>query len=376
MDFSLNAEQQLLKDSIDKYMIERYSAEQRRQFLAEEQGFAPKVWQDFAELGWLTVPLPEEEGGFGGSVVDTSVLMEAMGRSVAVEPYLATVVLAARLIALGNNATLKARYLEDIMAGNCQAAFAYQERRGRYQLDAMACRAQRSGDGFSISGSKALVLNGGAADVIVVAAWLDDDYALFAVPGNSAGLSRKDFVLMDGQRIATLHLDGVELDGDSLVCEPSDGRALTEKVIAEACIAVSAQAVGAMEQLLKDTVEYSNTRKQFGQAIGKFQALQHRMVDMYTATEQCRSLLVRALCSQSSGDEQAAEDVAALKAMVGKHGRAVAEEAVQLHGGMGVTEELSIGDYLKRLMVIDSLFGDSDWHRRRFAALRYRPRAA
>jgi len=377
MDFSLNAEQQLLKDSVDKYMSERYDSEQRRSYLAAPKGFSAAVWQDFGNLGWLTVPLPESEGGFGGSVVDTAVLMEAMGRSVAVEPYLATVLLAGQLIANGDNATLKERYLPDILSGNCQAAFAYQERRSRHQLDAIDCQLERNGDGYSLNGHKTLVLNGATADVLIVTAWLDESIALFAVPANSVGVHCDAFRLMDGQGVANVRFDAVQLPRENLVCAGAGSMALIRRVLDEATIAVSAQAVGAMEYLLKATVDYSNTRKQFGQPIGKFQALQHRMVDMYTATEQCRSLLVRALCSNSieQGDvqtqAQAEMDIAALKAMVGKHGRAVAEEAVQIHGGMGVTEELNIGDYLKRLMVIDSLFGDQDWQRRRFATLRY-----
>lgn len=376
MDFSLNAEQQQLKDSVDKYMAERYSSEQRRQYLAEPKRFSDKVWQDFGELGWLTVPIPENEGGFGGSVVDTSILMEAIGGAVAVEPYLATVLLGGQLIANGDNAALKSRYLEDILTGNCQAAFAYQERRSRCQLDAIDCRAEREGEGFRLTGSKTLVLNGTAADVLVVSAWLGDDIALFAVPAQNEGVQCDGFTLMDGQAIGNAQFNGVQLSSESLVCPVAESMPLMRKVLDEATIAVSAQAVGAMEYLLKATVEYCNTRKQFGQPIGKFQALQHRMVDMYTATEQCRSLLVRALCSTSGCEPQAEIDIAALKAMVGKHGRALAEEAVQLHGGMGVTEELNIGDYLKRLMVIDSLFGDSNWQRRRFATLRYQPQAA
>jgi alkylation response protein AidB-like acyl-CoA dehydrogenase len=376
MDFSLNAEQQQLKDSVDKYMAERYSSDQRRQYLAEKKGFSDKVWQDFGELGWLTVPIPESEGGFGGTVVDTSILMEAIGGAVAVEPYLATVLLAGQLIANGDNTALKARYLEGILTGNCQAAFAYQERRSRYQLDAIDCKAEREGEGFRLTGSKTLVLNGVTADVLVVSAWLGDDIALFAVPAQNEGVQRDGFTLMDGQAIANVQFEGVQLSSESLVCPVAESMPLMRKVLDEATIGVSAQAVGAMEFLLKATVEYCNTRKQFGQPIGKFQALQHRMVDMYTATEQCRSLLVRSLCSTSGGERQAELDIAALKAMVGKHGRALAEEAVQLHGGMGVTEELNIGDYLKRLMVIDSLFGDSNWQRRRFATLRYQPQAA
>ena len=371
MDFSLSDEQQLLKDSVDKYMLERYSSEQRRGYMNAEAGFSKAVWSDFAELGWLTVPLPEALGGYGGSVVDTSLLMEAFGRAAVVEPYLGTVLLGAQLLAGGNNATLQARYLDEILSGQCQAAFAYLERRSRHQLTAIDSRAERQGEGFVLNGSKSLVLNGMAADVILVTAWLEDALALFAVPADSAGLSREAFQLMDGQAVANLRFDQLTLATDSLVCEPADSLALIQRVIDEATIAVAAQGLGAMETLLKATVEYSNTRKQFGQPIGKFQALQHRMVDMYTATQQCRSLLVRALCSHSAGEPQAAMDIAALKSMIGKLGRGVAEEAVQLHGGMGVTEELSVGDYLKRLMVIDSLFGDSAWQRRRFAELRY-----
>ena len=371
MDFSLSDEQQLLKDSVDKYVSDRYSSEQRRGYMNAPEGFSTAVWSDFAELGWLTVPVPEAMGGYGGSVVDTSLLMEAFGRAAVVEPYLGNVLLAAQLIAGGDNAALQTRYLEGILAGEHQAAFAYLERRSRHQLTAIDSRIERRGDDFVLSGSKALVLNGAAADVIVVSAWLDDALVLLAVPADSAGLQRDNYQLMDGQPVANLRFDGVVVPAGNLVCAPEGSRALIQRVLDEATIAVSAQGVGAMETLLQATVEYTRTRKQFGQPIGKFQALQHRMVDMYTATQQCRSLLVRALCSYSAGEPQAEMDIAALKSMVGKLGRGLAEEAVQLHGGMGVTEELNIGDFLKRLMVIDSLFGDSSWQRRRFARLRY-----
>ena len=374
MDFSLNAEQQLLKDSVDKYMAEQYSSEQRRAYMSEAKGFSQKVWAEFAELGWLTIPFAEDLGGFGGSVVDTSIVMEALGRAVAIEPYMATVLLGGQAIARGSNEQLKASYLEKILAGECQAALAYLERRSRHQLDAIDCSAIKgaikSDYAYTISGTKTLVLNGAAADVIIVSAKLGEQLGLFAVPADSEGLSIEPMKLMDGQPIANVILKEVVVSEDQLLCAPENSMALLQSIISDVTIAVSAQAVGAMEYLLKASVEYCNTRKQFGQPIGKFQALQHRMVDMYTAIEQCRSLLVRALCSSSGNEPQAELDIAALKAMVGKHGRAVAEEAVQLHGGMGVTEELDIGDYLKRLMVIDHLFGDADWHRARFAELR------
>ncbi len=371
MDFSLSEEQQLLKDSVDKYIAERYDYETRRQYLAEQQGFSAKVWRDFAELGWLTVPLPEAYGGFGGSVTDTAILMEAFGRGLVAEPYLATVLLAGQLIARGDNEELKARWLEPIMAGEAQAAFAYQERHSRFELDQIASRAQREGDGFVLSGDKALVFNGMAADVLIVSAQSDSGISLFAVPADAAGVTRRAFRLMDGQPIANIELDQVRVAGDALLCSEGQALALIQSVIDEATVAIAAEAVGAMDYLVKATTEYANTRKQFGLPIGKFQALQHRMVDMYMATEQCRSLLVRALCSVSEKEQQAPQDIAALKAMVGKYGRQVAEEAVQLHGGMGVTDELNIGGYLKRLMQIDMLFGDSRWQRRRFCELRY-----
>ncbi|WP_372865246.1 acyl-CoA dehydrogenase family protein [Spongiibacter sp.] len=376
MDFSLSEEQQLLKDSVDKYIAERYDYETRRGYLAEAQGFSAAVWRDFAELGWLTVPLPESFGGFGGSVVDTAVLFEAFGRGLVVEPYLATVLLAGQLIARGDNEALKAQWLEPIMAGQSQAAFAYLERHSRFDLDQINCRAERDGQGYRLSGHKALVLNGMAADVLLVSARSDDGIELFALPSTAPGVTRRGFVLMDGQPVANIELDNVAVEAGAKVCASGEALALMRAVVDEATVAIAAQAVGAMEYLVKATADYANTRKQFGQPIGKFQALQHRMVDMYMATEQCRSLLVRALCSVAEREEQAPQDIAALKAMVGKYGRSVAEEAVQLHGGMGVTEELNIGGYLKRLMVIDSLFGDSRWQRKRFTEMRYSSTAA
>ncbi|WP_372798543.1 acyl-CoA dehydrogenase family protein [Litorivivens sp.] len=374
MDFSLTEEQQLLKDSVEKFVASQYSPQQREQLLHASAAFSTDHWKTFAELGWLTIPFSEELGGYGGGIVESAIVMEAFGQALVLEPFVDTVLLCGQLLARSGNVALCERYLTPLMGGELQGALAWQERTTRCNLNHCQTSASRSGDGYVLSGEKVLVSNADA-NVLIVSARTDGDadasqgISLFAVPMDTSGVSTQRLKLMDGREALNVQLDNCELPADA--CLKEDAFPLLQSVVDEAVVALCAEAVGAMDYLYKGSVEYSKTRKQFGQPIGKFQALQHRMVDMFMHTEQCRSMLVSALCAVSDNSDDKAQAIAALKAMVGKYGRRVAEEAVQLHGGMGVTHEMNIGHYLKRLMMIDVTFGDASIHRRRYCTLRY-----
>jgi alkylation response protein AidB-like acyl-CoA dehydrogenase len=374
MDFSLNEEQLMLKDSVAKYLLANYSPEQRSANIMQSGGVSH--WTHFAELGWLTVPFTEEVGGFGGSIVDTCVLMEEFGKVLVVEPYWPSIVLAGQLIARSSNTALCERILPQLMAGELQASFAWLEGQGTFCLSHVSATAKLDGDDYILNGQKQLVLNA-AADIILLPVRTrgevnsEQGISLFKIDAQDPAIEREEVVLMDGQRAVNIRFTNLRVPAANMLTAEGDAYPLIADVVGEALIALCAEAVGAMEYLYKATADYANTRKQFGTAIGKFQALQHRMVDMFMATELCRSLLIRAQCSVLDGSSERQKDIAALKSMVGKYGRQVAEEAVQLHGGMGVSNEMPIGHYLKRLMMIDSYFGNALHQRREYCELSY-----
>ena len=373
MNFNLSEEQALIRDSIARFVQDNYEFDKRNEYVAADHGFSADNWQQMAELGWLSIPFAEEHGGFGGGPVDSMVIMQEFGKGLVAEPYLPTVLLFGQLVQKGAEADLAGELIPQVIAGELQGAFAYVERQSRYALNDIATRATRDGDSWSISGEKTVVLNGGAAQKFVVAARTSGDQAdesgisLFLVDAGAEGLARDTYRMTDGQEAANLRLEGVA--AEALLGAEGAGLALMQEVIDEAILAVSANALGAMEFLNATTVEYCKTREQFGVAIGSFQALQHRMVDTFAACENARSLLYRAVCAFDAGDDDAQRSLHALKVMIGKAGRHVGGEAIQLHGGMGMTNELPVGYYVKRLMLINTLFGDQDYHRQRFQEL-------
>lgn len=376
MDFSFSDEQTLLQDSIERFIQNDYPFAARQKVIKQDPGFNPALWAQFAELGWLGVPFSEADGGFGGSAVDTMIVMEQFGKGLVVEPFLATVVLAGGALKAAGNQAQKDTYLAGIIDGSTQAALAFVEPQARYNLADLTTTAQPSGDGWVLNGYKAVVLNGPAADFFVVSARTSGDQrdrdgvSLFIVAADSEGLSRRDYPTVDAFRAAEVSFDNVQLGRDALLGAAGDGIAALEQVIDEGILAVGAEAVGAMEVLYKDTVEYCKTREQFGQPIGKFQVLQHRMVDMFMEHEQSKSLLYMAAMRMDEGyGDQARKAASALKVQVGKSGRFVGQGAVQLHGGMGMTDELNVGHYFKRLTTIDTLFGNVDFHLKRFGSL-------
>ena len=376
MDFSFSEEQTLLKESIERFIQNDYGFNERQQTVKSEADFNIGHWQTFAELGWLAVPFAEEDGGFGGGPVESIAMWEQFGRGLLVEPLLATVVLAGGALRLAGTKAQKQAALSGIINGESQAALAFAEPQGRYNLADLTTTAARHNGGWRLNGYKAVALNGPSADWLVVSArsaGAQRDGAgvsLFLVAANADGVSRRSYPTVDGFAASEVTLEDVDLDADALLGEEGGGLPILEQVIDEGILAVGAEAVGCMEVLYKDTVEYCKTRKQFGQPIGKFQVLQHRMVDMFMEYEQAKSLMYMAAMRMAEGyGPEAQKAVSAFKVQVGKSGRFVGQNAVQLHGGMGMTDELNIGHYFKRLTMIDALFGNVDYHLKRFGSL-------
>jgi alkylation response protein AidB-like acyl-CoA dehydrogenase len=367
MDLSLSEEQQLLKDSAARFVQDKYSVELKRTLRDTASGFDPDNWRQFAELGWLALPFAEEDGGFGGSALDVAVLMEEFGRGLVAEPYLVNIALCGAFLSAAQAAQREA-HIPALVAGESQWAFAFAEPNGRYNLANIAVIASADGEAWVLNGEKCAVLNGAAANWLIVSARTagercdSEGISLFLVAADAAGVTRRTYPLVDGSSGADVSFENVQLDKGALLGQLHMGLPLLEDVIAQAIIAAGAEAVGAMDALLEQTVEYTKTREQFGQPIGSFQALQHRMADMYLQCQATRSLLYYAAIARAEDRPDKLQAASALKVKLGEAGRYVSQQAVQLHGGMGMTDELGIGHYLKRLLLLNTLFGDSEYH--------------
>ena len=374
MNIDLTDEQRLLQDSVARFVADHYSLEKRTALAAAEPGFSPAHWQTFAELGGLALPFAEADGGIGGTALDVMLLMEQFGKGLVVEPFLASIVLGGGAVHRAGNAAQKAELLPDVIAGTRQLALAYVEAQAPHATDDVVTTARRDGDAFILNGKKSLVLNGATAHTIVVSARTAGaqteahGISLFLLDPLLDGVKRDSYPTVDGLRATELTLTNVRVDAGRLLGDEHQGHAVLAATLADGVLAVAAEAVGAMEVLVKDTVSYTQQRQQFGHPLAQFQVLQHRMVDMLVEQELCKSLLYRATMESVQCLPQATRSVHALKHMVGTAGTFVGENAVQLHGGMGMTEELRIGHYFKRLMVINLLFGDADYHLDRFVA--------
>lgn len=372
MNFDFTEEQQMVRDSIARFVQDDYDWDTRKAIVASEKGLSPDNWKLFAELGWLSIPFAEEHGGFGGNIVDLSVVMEELGKGLVVEPYFPTVVLFGGLIARAGSDAQRAEWLPRVIGGDVLGGFAYVERQSRFALHDCLTTATRSGDGFVLNGEKVVVFNGEQANHLVVLARTSGEQSdraglsLFIVDAGAAGIDKMNYPMMDGQRVANVTFKDVALPADALLGEEGQALGLVEALVDEAIIALAAEAVGIMGVLNAKTLEYAKTREQFGVAIGSYQALQHRMVDTMMAYEQCKSLLFKALCEYKQDPAMAAETIHALKVLIDRNGKHVFGEAIQIHGGMGMTDELDIGHYAKRLMMINTTFGDANFHRNRF----------
>jgi pimeloyl-CoA dehydrogenase small subunit len=372
MDFDLTEEQRLLKDSIDGLLTDSYDFESRKKYMKEKGGWSQAVWGKLAEQGLLGLPFAEADGGFGGGGVETMIVMEALGKALVLEPYLATVVIGGGFLRHAGTDAQKAAHVPGIVDGSKTLAFAQLEKNSRYDLFDIATTAKKKGDGWIIDGEKFVVLNGESADTLVVTARTKggqrdtNGIGVFLVPGNAKGVSKKGYPTQDGLHAADITFTGVEVGADSAIGDPENALPLIEQVVDDARIAMCAEAVGAMDESLKSTVEYLKTRTQFGVPIGSFQVLQHRAADMFVAVEQARSMSMFATMAADFEDAKArANAVAAAKVQIGKSGKFVGQQAIQLHGGIGMTMEAKIGHYFKRLTMIENTFGDSDYHLRR-----------
>ena len=374
MDLSYSEEQTLLAESIERYIRNDYDFEVRRRLAASDAGFGAEHWAAFARLGWLSIPFSEADGGLGADPVAIMIVTERFGRGLVVEPWTPSVLLAGRLLAAGAREPQRAQWLADLMAGKAQFAFAHGEPGGRYTLSHVAARAERTPGGYALTGRKAVVHNAAAADLLVVSARTGGDIAdrggvsLFAVPRGAEGLTLRPYRTMDGLRAAEVALDGAAVGAEARIGPEGGAYPLVEETTDRAIAAVCAEAVGIMDVLRETTLEYLKTRKQFGRPLGSFQALRHRAVDMLIACEEARSLTLMATLSLDKPARERRRAVSAAKAHIGRAGRKVGQEAVQLHGGMGVTDELKVGHYFKRLTMIDTFFGDAAHHLDRFAA--------
>ncbi len=373
MDLSLSEEQQLLKNSAARFVQDNYSVELKRTLRDCEPGFSPEIWQQFAELGWLALPFAEADDGIGGSALDCAVLMEEFGRGLVSEPYLATVVICGGFLRRAN-AEQRTALLPALIAGESQWAFAFAEADSRYNLANVAVSATVDADGFLLTGTKIAVLNGHAADYFVVSARtsgarLDQrGVSLFVIPADAPGVSCKTYQMVDGSYGADIEFNTVRVDAARLLGTEDDALSLMDDVVAESIVAIGGEALGAVDALLEQTVEYTKTREQFGQAIGGFQALQHRMADMFLLCQSLRSLLYYAAIAREEQRDDRQQAASALKVKLGEAGRFVSQQAVQLHGGIGMTDELGIGHYLKRLLLLNALFGDAEHHLDKYIA--------
>jgi alkylation response protein AidB-like acyl-CoA dehydrogenase len=375
MDFVPTEEQRLLRESVDRFIDSDYTFDKRREWAASDGGFSANNWATFAELGWLALPIPEDHGGLGGSLSDTVVLSRAFGRGLVLEPYLSTVIVGAGLIAVAGSETQRNDILPKVAAGDMKLAFAHSERQSRYDLFDVATEARVDGDGFVLTGQKAVVFNADTADRLIVGARVSGGrrdrvgIGLFLVDPKADGVTLRAYSTQDGGRAAEVALNSVSVGPNAVLGSVEDGLAAIELVVDHALIALSAEAAGAMEVLNRQTGEFLGTRKQFGVPIGTFQVLQHTAVDMFMEQELTTSLMERAAASVSGAPGARAKAAAAAKFHAGRAGKFVGQRAVHLHGGMGMTDELPVGHYFKRLAMIDVTFGTADHHLKRLAAM-------
>ena len=375
MDFNFTEEQQMVRDGLSRLVREQYDWETRRKAIASGAGWRPEIWANLAELGILGMPFSEEDGGFGGGAVDAMIVMEEFGKGLVVEPFVPTVVCAGGFLKHAGTAAQKEEHIGGIVSGERVFAFAYAEPKGRYDYADLETTAKKDGSGWTLNGHKAVVFGAPWASHLVVTARTGGErrdrsgVSVFVLAKDTAGVTTRDYETVDGRRASEVYFENVALPAEALIGVEGEGLALIERVTDEAIAALCAEACGAMKVAHAMTVEYSRQRKQFGVPIGSFQVLQHRMVDMYTAYEQAVSLTYLATLRLGAEEVERKKAISAAKVGVGQAARLIGQEAVQIHGGNGVTDEYAIGHYFKRLTIFDSEFGNVDHHLKRHVAL-------
>jgi len=374
MDFDLSPEQELLRDNVVRLMKDRYGFEARKTHQAAREGWSKALWGDYAKMGLLGAPFAESDGGFGGGAVETMIVMEEFGKALALEPYLQTVVLCGALVTHAASDKQRADLIGAIAAGDLRLSFAHMEKQSGFDLHDVSLTAVKDGDSFVLKGEKTLVGHGDSADRLIVSARVSgerrdrDGIGLFLVGADASGVSRRGYPTQDGQRAAEISFTDVRVAPQDVLGVPGAALPAIERAVDETIAALSAEAVGAMSEALAMTVDYLKTRKQFGVAIGSFQALQHRASDMVVALEQARSMMVLATMAADEADAgERAKTMSAVKTQIGRSARFIGQQAVQMHGGIAMTYEYKVGHLFKRLTMIDGAYGDADLHVRRLA---------
>jgi alkylation response protein AidB-like acyl-CoA dehydrogenase len=370
MDFDLTSEQQMLKDGAVRYVREKYDFDSRRALAAGEPGWSPAHWAAFADLGWLALSLPEDVGGLAFPFLDSCILTEAFGKGLVLEPYTSTVILCAYILEVSGNAEIREVVLSAVAGGEAKLALAHDEPGVRHQRHKAAAQARSTVAGYLLDGAKTMVFDGPSADYFILSATLeDDDFALFLVDAKTPNLHIKSYRLIDGTRAADLDFSALALEKSALLLSGAAALQALETALDRAVLAQSAEALGAMQTVLQVTSAYIKTRVQFGQPIGKFQALQHKMAEMFTEAQSARSILYHGLASIDASPPQRAAAVSAAKVATAAAGFAVGGQGIQLHGGMGMTDEYAVGHYFKRLVALEKAYGDSSWHLARYTKL-------
>ena len=370
MDFNLSEEQVMLRDGVERYIRDDYGFEQRRHQSTTGEGFSRDHWQTFADLGWLALTLPEDVGGLDCSFVEASVVLESFGRGMVLEPFISSVILCSRIVDRSGSDYHRKDLLPALIEGRLLLALADSECDSRFTIGCTEeTLARRSGEGYQLNGLKTMVFDAPSADKLLVTARLDEHAhpAIFVVDRTAPGVEVIEYALVDGSRAADVRFSKVDLPGSALLVEPSRGQAILEEASDRAALAVVAQTLGVMQGVMDMTAEYIKTRNQFGQPIGKFQALQHRMAEMFVEAQHARSILYRGMAYLDKGTDERQRAVSAAKAATGKAGRFVCAQGVQLHGGIGMTEEYPVGHYFRFMTLLEKRFGDIDYHLARLA---------
>jgi alkylation response protein AidB-like acyl-CoA dehydrogenase len=381
MDFNFTEEQSMVRDTVASFLQDKYDFETRRKIVASESGWRADYWQAFAEeLGILGASFSEELGGLGGGAIDNMIIMEEFGKALVIEPYLGTVVIGGGFMKHSGYAGA-ASVIEGIVAGTTTIAFAYAEPQGRYTWQDLKTTAKKEGSGYVLNGHKAVVVGAPFATHLVVTARTSGaqrdagGVSVFLVDKSLPGIVTRDYPTVDGGRASEVYFENVSIPADALIGEEGNGLPLVNKVLDEATAAVGAEAVGVLRKLHEGTLDYAKQRKQFGTAISNFQVLQHRMVDMFIEVEQAVSMTYMATIKLDESDAERAKAVSAAKVRIGRACKFVGQNAIQIHGGMGMTDELAIGHYFKRASLIEGLFGSVDHHLRRYESLSFGPAA-
>jgi pimeloyl-CoA dehydrogenase small subunit len=375
MDFSFTSEQDQLRDTVAKLVSQKYDFDTRRKVAKSETGWRPEMWSQFAELGLLGASFTEAEGGFGTGPIEAMIISEEFGKGLVIEPYLQTVVIGGNFFRHGGTDAQKEEHIAGIIGGETIIAFAYSEPKSRFDLNDVSTTAKKDGAGYVLNGHKAVVLGAPFATHLIVTARTSggqrdtSGITVFLVPKYAKGVTTRDYPTVDGLRASEVYFENVAVGADAVIGKVDGGLPLVEKVVDNAIAALCAEAVGCFKVLNEATISYAKQRKQFGQPIANFQVLQHRMVDMFMAAEQATSMTFMVTLKLDEADKARKLAASGAKVQIGKAGKLISQDAVQIHGGMGMTDELNVGHFFKRVTMIESQFGNTDWHLRRYTEL-------